>query len=496
VKSLFFPLLYFYFFCFNHISSSPIVEKVDKSEFPKIKIQIREELNKPIQNQTVSIKETLNSSTKEIVVVDVLKKVSQRPVKVFFVVQASSIENNSYSREIVSSILKKIEDTDKLSLYIYSNEELFFSENLDPITINNKISSIPEGKINKLYYNLNSLFLKIREESMPTFMILISHQTPSDFLNPNSLIFESALNMHIRIHSIMRDDTTGNILANRTGGNYYSLSDKMILNNLYNNLAYIKKTPTILEYYSGFEEASREIDSQKINIELKIDNLVFELNYNIGILNYIGYKFQDVEFVFSILISVLMLCFIFLYSIIKSKEKTKEAIFKNRRDNKYKADLYYHENNAFHEGNKVAVLTTSSFSSDEEDDFLIKEPQQFRSSIESEIHSQTPRDLPKGKQYSSAFLIQKEGPNPGRQFNITKDEIEVGSAISNDLILKDSTISNKHARIKKIKGAFYIYDIVSQRGTFVNGKKVLKPKPLSDFDEIRLGRTLLLFRGK
>jgi pSer/pThr/pTyr-binding forkhead associated (FHA) protein len=64
------------------------------------------------------------------------------------------------------------------------------------------------------------------------------------------------------------------------------------------------------------------------------------------------------------------------------------------------------------------------------------------------------------------------------------------------LILKDSTISNKHARIKKVKGAFYIYDIVSQRGTFVNGKKVLKPKPLSDFDEIRLGRTLLLFRGK
>ena len=99
-------------------------------------------------------------------------------------------------------------------------------------------------------------------------------------------------------------------------------------------------------------------------------------------------------------------------------------------------------------------------------------------------------------QYSIAFLIQKEGPNPGRQFNITKDEIEVGSAISNDLILKDSTISNKHARIKKVKGTFYIYDIVSQRGTFVNGKKVLKPKPLSDFDEIRLGRTLLLFRGK
>ena len=489
-------LLLLYFLVFNQIFPSPIVEKVDKSEFPKIKIHIREDLNKPIQNQTVSIKETLNSITKDIVVVDVLKKVSQRPVKILFVVQASSLEDNSYSKEIISSILKKTEDTDKLSLFIYSNEELFFSENLDQIMINNKISSIPVGKINKLYYNLNSLFLKLNEESMPTFMILISHQNSSDFLNPNSKLFESAIKMHIRIHSIMKDETTGNILANKTGGNYYSLNDKMILNNLTNNLAYIKKTPTILEYTSGFEDTSKEIDTQKINIELKIDNLIYELNYNIGVFNYIGYKFQDVEFVFSILFSILMLCFIFLYSIIKNKEKTKEAIIKNRRDNKYKADLYYHENNAFHEGNKVAVLTTSSFSSDEEDDFLLKEPQQFRSSIELEAHSQTPRDLPKGKQYSIAFLIQKEGPNPGRQFNITKDEIEVGSAISNDLILKDSTISNKHARIKKVSGAFYIYDIVSQRGTYVNGKKVLKPKPLSDFDEIRLGRTLLLFRGK
>jgi hypothetical protein len=261
LKSLY---IFFLFLFFNQISSSPIVEKVDKSEFPKIKIHIREELNKPIQNQTVSIKETLNSSTKDIVVVDVIKKISQRPIKIFFVVQASSIENNSYSREIVSSILKKTEDTDKLSLYIYSNEELYFSENLDPITVDNKISSIPEGKINKLYYNLNSLFTKIKEESMPTFMILISHQNPSDFLNPNSKIFDSALNMHIRIQSIMRDDTTGNILANKTGGNYYSLNDKMILNNLYSNLAYIKKTPTILEYTSGFEDASKEIESQKI----------------------------------------------------------------------------------------------------------------------------------------------------------------------------------------------------------------------------------------
>jgi hypothetical protein len=51
----------------------------------------------------------------------------------------------------------------------------------------------------QLYYNLNSLFLKIREESMPTFMILISHQNPSDFLNPNSKKFISNFKLSINL---------------------------------------------------------------------------------------------------------------------------------------------------------------------------------------------------------------------------------------------------------------------------------------------------------
>ena len=37
----------------------------------------------------------------------------------------------------------------------------------------------------------------------------------------------------------------------------------------------------------------------------------------------------------------------------------------------------------------------------------------------------SPKGLPRGERYDTAFLIQKEGPNPGRQFNITMDEIEI-----------------------------------------------------------------------
>jgi hypothetical protein len=479
------------------IYSTPIVEKIDKTDFPKIQIQIREDINKPIQNQSISIRETLNNLTKDIVVVDVIKKNSSRPIKVIFVVQASSIQENTLSREIASSLLNKLGSDDKLSLFVYSNEEMVYLEDLDQTTFKEKISSIPEGKINKLFYNISNLFNKIKVETIPTFLVIISHNRSSDSYDPNSKLFENASNMHIRFHVVTNDTTSGNILSSQSGGIYYPFEDKLLVDKLTKHLTYLKRKPTTLEYTSSFEESIKELETQNINVELIIDDFQYELDYNIGIFNFIGYKFQDVEFVFSILISILLLCTIFLFSMMKNKERTREAYIQQRKANKYKADLYYHENNAFHEGNKVAVLTTSSYSDDDDlrfDDSRVS--QSFRSSIDTELIPQTSRDLPKGKKYSTAFFIQKEGPNPGRQFNITMDEVEIGSDASNDLILKDTTISLKHAKIKKTNDVFYIYDLVSQRGTYVNGKKILKPKPLSDFDEIRLGRTLLLFRGK
>ncbi len=479
------------------IFSAPIVEKIDKSDFPKIQIQIREDLNTPIQNQSISIRETLNNITKDIVVVDVVKKSSTRPIKVLFAIQASTIDENKISKEIALSILKKLDKEDSLSLFIYSSEEMIFLDTLDHTTFIDKITAIPEGKVNKLFYNIGGLFDKLKEEVIPTFLIVINHQNSSDSYDPNSKLFENAKKMHIRFHVISNDIPSGSILSSQSGGYYYPLDDHLAVDNLLKYLSYLKRKPTILEYISSFEDNIKELDPQSVRVDLKIDNLSYDLGYNIGILNFIENKFQDVEFVFSLLISILLLCTIFLYSLIKNREKTKEAFIQQRKANKYKADLYYHENNAFHEGNKVAVLTTSSFSDDDELSFgESRVSQTFRSSIDNEIIPPSPRDLPKGKIYTSAFFIQKEGPNPGRQFNITMDEVEIGNDATNDLILKDTTISLKHAKIKKSNGVFYIYDLVSQRGTYVNGKKVLKPKPLSDFDEIRLGRTLLLFRGK
>ena len=97
--------------------------------------------------------------------------------------------------------------------------------------------------------------------------------------------------------------------------------------------------------------------------------------------------------------------------------------------------------------------------------------------------------------YSDAWLIQKEGPETGKNFPLYWDETVLGRSLECSLIIDDEAVSARHAKIKSVRGAFYLFDLVSDNGTYLNGQKLLRPKALYDWDEIVLGRTHLIFRG-
>jgi len=97
--------------------------------------------------------------------------------------------------------------------------------------------------------------------------------------------------------------------------------------------------------------------------------------------------------------------------------------------------------------------------------------------------------------YSKAWLVQKDGPEVGKKFPIFWEEVTLGRGEENSIVIKDDAVSLNHSKIKEMKGAYYIFDLATENGTFLNGKKLLRPKPLYDWDEIRIGRTQLIFRG-
>lgn len=85
-----------------------------------------------------------------------------------------------------------------------------------------------------------------------------------------------------------------------------------------------------------------------------------------------------------------------------------------------------------------------------------------------------------------------QGPDQGRSFQLGLGETVIGRQ-SPQLPLSDSTISRQHALLNLRDGVWYIEDAGSVNGTFVNGVRVRRATRLHLGDQIRCGRTLLVF---
>ncbi len=105
----------------------------------------------------------------------------------------------------------------------------------------------------------------------------------------------------------------------------------------------------------------------------------------------------------------------------------------------------------------------------------------------------TPRDPEFA--YSKAWLVMKDGPASGQKFPIFWDETAIGREATNTIVVPDQAVSLTHAKIKRFKDTYMLFDLVSENGTYLNGKKLLRPKTLCDWDEIKIGRTVFIFRG-
>ena len=81
----------------------------------------------------------------------------------------------------------------------------------------------------------------------------------------------------------------------------------------------------------------------------------------------------------------------------------------------------------------------------------------------------------------------------GDAFPLLDDEVVIGRASTNTISLNDGSISTRHARITRTPDGFFIEDLKSRNGTFVNGDQVTERRPLADSDTIRLGKVIFTF---
>ena len=89
-------------------------------------------------------------------------------------------------------------------------------------------------------------------------------------------------------------------------------------------------------------------------------------------------------------------------------------------------------------------------------------------------------------------LVIISGDDIGRRYELGTQEVSIGRADTCTICVNTDQVSRKHATIQCILGKYYLVDMRSTNGTFVNEQKVERAK-LLDGDQIRVGKTVLKY---
>src|SRR5436190_2386128 len=85
-----------------------------------------------------------------------------------------------------------------------------------------------------------------------------------------------------------------------------------------------------------------------------------------------------------------------------------------------------------------------------------------------------------------------QGPDKGRRFELPDAPALVGRD-SRQLPLTDNTVSRRHAELVPMDDNWVLRDLGSSNGTYINGQRVTNRYILKLGDQIRVGRTLMVF---
>lgn len=126
--------------------------------------------------------------------------------------------------------------------------------------------------------------------------------------------------------------------------------------------------------------------------------------------------------------------------------------------------------------------------------FSLEDPHNLQRAIESKPGN------------AHAVLVIERGDAPGTEFRLVTDESTIGRwdadngvfpDVDLDAFDSDAKVSRRHARIRRNNGSYYIEDLGSTNGTYVNRGRRLLPgntEILNDGDEVIVGKTFLRFQ--
>jgi serine phosphatase RsbU (regulator of sigma subunit) len=88
-----------------------------------------------------------------------------------------------------------------------------------------------------------------------------------------------------------------------------------------------------------------------------------------------------------------------------------------------------------------------------------------------------------------ALLIILQGPDVGRKFHLNEEVTVLGRQPESSICLPARAVSREHARISRDQDGFFVEDLDSSNGTFLNNKRlpIRQPVPLTERDTLQVG---------
>ena len=95
----------------------------------------------------------------------------------------------------------------------------------------------------------------------------------------------------------------------------------------------------------------------------------------------------------------------------------------------------------------------------------------------------------------TASLEIVRGQFAGACFQVERAVCSIGRAEENDVRIRDDTVSSTHATLLRKQGIWFVVDLRSMNGTFVDGSRVSGERELHPGARVRLGAVELVFRA-
>jgi len=93
------------------------------------------------------------------------------------------------------------------------------------------------------------------------------------------------------------------------------------------------------------------------------------------------------------------------------------------------------------------------------------------------------------------WLVAMNGEQKGEDFRVRDGQNTLGTSPEAEIVVRDNTVSAKHASLRYKEGKFFLTDLDSSNGTYLNdGKETIAREELKDGDTIRMGELVLKFK--